>query len=374
MKIAFIINSLGGGGAERVLQTLSNYLVNHGHDITVILLQQKKIHYTLDEKVKIATLKSSVLAKGIGTIIFIPLQSLELNRLLKKLGIEYAISFLVRANLTFSITKYFSKRRVIISERIHAKKEYEKNNFKNTIMNFLIKSLYKKSDKIISISDGIRESLINDYYIEPSRIVTIHNPQNIAEIQTQKEKNISFEFNDKFKYFITLGRLVEQKDHSTLIKAFKSCHEKIPDSRLLILGQGPLKADTEKLIKELQLENEVTLLGFVENPFDYLKKSDVFVFSSRFEGFGNVLVEAMACGLPIVSTSCPSGPSEILDNGKYGMLTKVGDEKELANAMIRMLDDRLCRKFESLSLERASNFDVSIIADKYLDILKDSEN
>ena len=373
MKIAFIINSLGGGGAERVLQTLSNYLVNHEHDITIIVLEQEKPYYILDEKIKIVTLRSSIFAKGIGKIPFIPLQSFELNRLLKKLEIEQAISFLVRANFVFCFTKYFSSSKVIISERIHAKKQYEKDKLENKIMNSLIRSLYKKADKIISISNGIRESLINDYSIDSSKIVTIHNPQNIEQIQTQKKKDISFKFNEKFKYFITLGRLVRQKDHATLIKAFKLCNEKFKDSKLLILGQGSLKDDTEKLIQELQLENKVILLGFIENPFDYLKKSDVFVFSSIFEGFGNVLVEAMACGLPVISTNCPSGPSEILENGKYGMLTKVGDEAELAHAMLEMLDDNMNKKFKTLSLERVLNFDVSIVANKYLDILKSTE-
>jgi len=369
MKIAFIINSLSGGGAERVIQTLSNYLVKE-NEIFLILLEDTQQKYNLDENIKVIILKSSSISKSIGKIIFIPLQSVELYFLLKKLKIESAISFLVRSNLVFSFMKFFSKRKIIISERNYSKIQYETQNFKNKIMNFLIKVLYKQADIIIPISNGIKESLVRDYNLDKNKIKTIYNPQNIDFIKKHQASNTNFKFKSDIKYFITLGRLILQKDHKLMIEAFQKVNIKNPNTNLIILGEGPMQNTLTSLIKELNLEQKVHLLGFQEDPFSYLKQADIFVFSSKFEGFGNVLVEAMACGLPIVSTNCPSGPAEILENGKYGSLTKVGDIDELAEAMIFMLNEQNIKLFKEKSLQRADDFDVKIIAKEYLNILE----
>ena len=372
MKFVFIINSLGGGGAERVLQTLTSKLIELKHEVTVILLEKDNNPYLLDPNVKIIILKSSFLAKSFGKILFIPIQAIELNYHLRELNIDRAISFLVRANFVHCFTKFFTNRKVLISERIHTKKQYEESNFSNKIMNFLVKNLYKKADKIVPISNGIKDTLVNDYNLDNKKIEAIHNPQDIHKIKNTKLEKVDFEFDKDFIHYITLGRLVEQKDHYTLIKAFKICNEQHKNTKLLILGQGPLEKETQNLINELNLENHVFLLGFKDNPFDYLKLSDVFVFSSIFEGFGNVLVEAMACELPIISTSCPSGPSEILDNNKYGILVDVKNIDSLADAMIKLYDPLVNKQYKLLSIKRANNFDVSIVVDKYINLIKNT--
>lgn len=369
MKIAFIINSLEGGGAERVIQTLANYLVNQNHEIYVFLLNEGNKVYEFDSDVKIILLKTSVLSKGLGKILFIPLQSIELQILLSKFKIKYAISFLIRANLVFSFTKFFSTQRVIISERSFSQKHYDKKNIKNSVLKYLIKKLYSKANLIISISNGIKESLIEDFNIEESKIKVIYNPQDLIGIKNNTS-TLKLDFEKKLKYFITIGRLVELKDHKTLINAFKAVNEEFKNTRLLILGEGPLRSEIQMQIDNLNLKSKILLLGFVKNPYVYLKNSDIFVFSSKFEGFGNVLVEAMTCGLPVISTNCISGPSEILDNGNYGMLTPVSNVDAMENAMKTMLKNNNLKKFKEKSLHRASDFDVEIIANKYLNILK----
>jgi len=369
-QIAFIINALSDGGAERVVQTLSDYFTKNGLKVYIILLDNSTQHYKINENVKIIVLKTSVLNKSFGKIISIPLQSVELYFLLKKLKIENAISFLVRSNLVFSFIKFFSKRKVIISERNYSKVQYEIFGLKNNIMNYLIKKLYKLANRIIPISNGIRKSLIQDYKLNKDKIKTIYNPQNISFIKNHKIQKTNFKFKKNTKYFITLGRLILQKDHITMIKAFHKVTSQNPNTNLIILGEGPLRDELTKLIKELGLENKVHLVGFQKDPFSYLKQADIFVFSSKFEGFGNVIVEAMACGLPIVSTDCPSGPSEILDNGKYGKLVKVGDVEDLSKAMIEMLKYENIYKYKQLSIFRANDFDVSKIAKQYLDVME----
>jgi len=164
------------------------------------------------------------------------------------------------------------------------------------------------------------------------------------------------------------GRLRREKDFASLIRAFARLRTQRP-VRLVILGEGEERAALEALVQVLGIESVVSLPGFVENPFTYMSKATVFVISSVWEGFGNVLVEAMACGMPVVSTDCPSGPSEILEYGRYGPLVPVGDIEALAEAIGLTLENPI--DAETLQ-RRAGNFSIDNIPDQYLDILHGS--
>nr|WP_241878977.1 glycosyltransferase [Psychrobacter sp. PraFG1]UNK05619.1 glycosyltransferase [Psychrobacter sp. PraFG1] len=154
---------------------------------------------------------------------------------------------------------------------------------------------------------------------------------------------------------LAVGRLTHQKDFATLIHAFKKVL-KNKACNLIILGEGELRCELEKLIKDLNLQDNVQLPGFVNNPYAWMSKADLFVLSSIYEGFGNVLVEAMACGTPVVSTDCPSGPSEILENGRWGSLVPTNDPDSLAEAILKALNNT---KFKSeLVKKRAEDFSV----------------
>lgn len=138
------------------------------------------------------------------------------------------------------------------------------------------------------------------------------------------------------------------------------------------MGEGEDRGRLEYLIKELKLENDVSLLGFVENPYAYMQRSDVFVLSSRWEGFGNVLVEAMACGCPVVSTNCPSGPAEILENGEYGILVPVEDVEKMAKSIIKILTNKELREeLSNKALKRSKEFHVEKAVEKYLQIFSE---
>jgi glycosyltransferase involved in cell wall biosynthesis len=135
---------------------------------------------------------------------------------------------------------------------------------------------------------------------------------------------------------LSAGRLTRQKDHETLVRGFALLRERTP-ARLIILGEGEERGNLERLTGQLSLRADVQLPGFTLNPFAYMARARLFVLSSRWEGFGNVLAEAMACGAPVVSTDCPSGPAEILQNGVFGRLSPVGDAPALASAMLEAL-------------------------------------
>ncbi|EKO3729985.1 glycosyltransferase [Vibrio metschnikovii] len=367
MNVVFICLTLGGGGAERVIQTLSNKLISIGVKVTIIVLEDSNVVYGYSKDIKIIKLKTSKLIKGVGKFFYIPLQAIELNRVLKTIPNSSVMSFLVRANFTFIISSFFSKRNVIISERNHSQSQYKSKGVRGFIFRYLISKLYNMADIIVPISKGVEDSLRNYFNIRKPTFKTIYNPQDIKSIRSIEIKNelVSNEF---FNY-ITAGRLIEQKDHITLLKSFSKVIKIAPKSRLYILGDGPLKCELENYIKINKLEGCVFLLGFKQNAFEYFKQCDCFVFSSIFEGFGNVLVEAMACGLPIVTTSCPSGPSEILADGQYGLLSDIYDVDALSNNMLIIQSDGCQSKFGELSKIRCEHFDIDLISSQYFEVL-----
>ena len=168
-----------------------------------------------------------------------------------------------------------------------------------------------------------------------------------------------------------VGRLVKQKDFLTLVRAFDLVRQRHP-ARLMILGEAdprePLvRPQLEALIQELGLQDDVALPGFVENPYAYMAQSAVFVLSSIYEGFGNVVAEALAAGTSVVSTDCESGPAEILGNGKYGRLAPVGDHRALADGMIAALEQPTDA---TLLQQRANAFAIDTIVEQYLDVLE----
>ncbi|MCG8345898.1 MAG: glycosyltransferase [Chlorobiales bacterium] len=161
-----------------------------------------------------------------------------------------------------------------------------------------------------------------------------------------------------------VGRLVQQKDFPLLIRAFSRLRKR-REARLMILGEGPLRPELEALVETLDLKKDISLPGFIANPYAYMRCSALFILSSRWEGFGNVLVEAMACGTPVVSTDCPSGPSEILENGKWGRLVPVGD----VNAMAFAMESALIEPSTHDTAMRAADFSVEQAISSYIQVL-----
>ena len=198
-----------------------------------------------------------------------------------------------------------------------------------------------------------------------------YNPIDIGQIQSDANNGVipkehEHIFKADKKVIITAGRLVKDKDHQTLIKAFSKVNNQL-NCELVILGEGPLKDDLRNLAKKLEIEQNVHFIGFQQNPYAYFKQADLFTLSSLSEGFGHVLVEALAVGLPIVSTNCKPGAEEVLENGKYGELCEVGNHEEMAMKIKEVLT--LSRNETSdvieKGLQRADKFAVQEIVDHY---------
>jgi N-acetylgalactosamine-N,N'-diacetylbacillosaminyl-diphospho-undecaprenol 4-alpha-N-acetylgalactosaminyltransferase len=344
LKISILIYSLAGGGAERVVSYLLPYLKNKGIEVHLVLMNST-ISYDIPKDIPIHFIeKSQGDEHGLLKLLKLPWLSFKYAQLLKKLRITHSFALLTRPSYINILSQFFTKKnyKISISERSYPSMQYGYGNLQSKINNFLIKYLYPKADQIICNSHGNASDLIENYNLTSSKIAVVHNPINIEKIDNI-EKDPSLFQKDRFN-IITVGRMDFGKNQELLIKAIAP----FATMRLYILGDGYLRESLEQLVKELDLTDRVLFLGFDNNPFKYLKAADLFLFGSNHEGFPNVLLEAMACGLPIVSTNCKSGPDEIMELKErktddimiteYGILTPVGDLKLMQKGLAYCLE------------------------------------
>lgn len=226
--------------------------------------------------------------------------------------------------------------------------------------------LFPYLDRIICVSEGVVEDTLAITEMSPDRVLAIRNPVITPELAEQAREPVDHPwFSDDIPIIVGAGRLTPEKDFPTLIRAFGRVRQD-GNCRLMILGEGPLRPELESLIAELGLAASVSLPGFCPNPFAYMNRASLFVMSSAWEGSGNVLVEALALGIPSVSTDCPYGPRETLADGKYGPLVPVGDHEALARAMLQTLNNPLPSDFLR---QAVTEFTIEYSAQRYLDVL-----
>ena len=226
--------------------------------------------------------------------------------------------------------------------------------------------LFPYLDRIICVSEGVVEDTLAITEMSPDRVLAIRNPVITPELAEQAREPVDHPwFSDDIPIIVGAGRLTPEKDFPTLIRAFGRVRQH-RNCRLIILGEGPLQPELESLIAELGLAASVSLPGFCPNPFAYMNRASLFVMSSAWEGSGNVLVEALALGIPSVSTDCPYGPRETLADGKYGPLVPVGDHEALARAMLQTLNNPLPSDFLR---QAVTEFTIEYSAQRYLDVL-----
>jgi len=232
---------------------------------------------------------------------------------------------------------------------------------------WLMPLLYPKADAIIAVSQGVAENLSAIPSIDPSRIHAVANAVAIDEAAEKAREPVDHPW---FRpggppVLLAAGRLIRKKDYATMLRALARVRAHV-DARLIVLGEGPERPALERLIASLGLGDCVDLLGYRPNPFAFMARASLFVMSSRFEGMPSVLIEALACGCPLVSTDCPSGPAEILDQGRFGTLVPMGDVERLADAILQAL--RTPPDRERL-VARARDFARQGAAERYVEIL-----
>lgn len=374
-KILIIVPNLKiGGGQERAASLLTKGL-SKKYKVFIITYNNYKNHYSI--KGEHFSLNEKL--RRYGKIPIIPniIRPFRIFKLILFLKPDIILSIGDFSNIFIIITKLLFRINItlIIAIHVNPKMQYYKN--RASYLNYLIKILYrlKTVNKIITVSKEIQYILSNDYKIQVSKLKTIYNGIETDEIKKKKVKKI-LEHNEIFDNksvmkFITIGRLSEEKGHKYLIDAFSKVKKEIENSKLILIGSGPLKHILEMQIKRKALEEDIILLGLKKNPYKYLGKSDIFVFSSKNEGFPTVLLESLACGLPIISTDCKTGPKEILNNGRFGFLVKVMDVDDLAEKMIYLAKNpNLIKIFSKKSIERAKFFDVEKMISEWINLIE----
>ena len=363
VDVALMVYSLRGGGVERMRVQLAQALGRRGYRTAIVVARADGPYrsFRVPPGVALTDLKAFSWKAWLDALTNY-LRKEEPRVLLAAMETAGVLSLLARRRAKVA-TPIVVSSHVAISRHIRS----EPKRLKRMVMPHLVRWLYRGADEIVAVSSGVADDLARFAHIPRHRIRVIYNPVVTDEIlqAAKAEPEHPWLSDTEYPLILGAGRLTRQKDFRTLIHAFALVRGRRP-ARLVILGEGEEREPLEALILDLGLDGSVEMPGFVSNPFAFMARASLFVLSSAWEGLPGVLIQALACGCPVVSTDCPSGPREILQEGKCGRLVGVGDHEGLAGAILETLgsppDARILR-------HRAMDFHVDKIIDQYLDAL-----
>lgn len=361
-KIALFVPSMDGGGAEKVMYTLACGFLKLNYSVDLILCNAegpylKKLPIT----VNVIDLKHRKVSRCLVPLI----------KYIKKENPDVMLSTLDHACVVAVMAKLISRTKMPIFVRESTSPSEDMKQGDNSAFSKIIRIMarfsFKKASRLIAVSKGVKKDMVCFYNINPDKIEVIYNPVVTTEL-LEDAKIVPlhpFYKSEEIPVVLGVGRLSKEKDFSTLVRAFSLVREQL-NARLVILGEGVERDSLEKLIRSLNLQDDVSLPGFVDNPCSYMSFSSVFVLSSLYEGLPNTLIQAMAVGTPIISTNCKYGPSEILEDGKFGRLVQVGDHKEMAIAIISALKEKSKNEnWSNLLKEKSKMYFAETIIQKY---------
>lgn len=363
LKICIITRSLNGGGAEKVAVNLANHYSAIYEEVFLIAIDGSgPYRQQLSTEIKFIDLRCKNLRSCV----------LKSINCLNEISPEIILSTIRNTNILTGLSKlcrgYRFKHRLIMCEASTMDGEIKKSIIKKNINIALMRISYGQAEKIVANSKTTKEDLLKLKISNQEKIHVIGNPvlsNNVHELAAQPANHEWF--NDKkLKVILSVGRLIKLKDHATLVRSFALAQKNIPCLRLVIIGEGEQEENLIRISKSLYVNKYFLILPFQKNIYPYYRCSDLFILTSEYEGFGNVLVEAMACGTPIISTNCRGGPPEILKYGKLAPLIPVGDHKSLAESILNHFKNPSENNIASLLINEASNYSIDTIAQKYL--------
>ncbi len=338
---------------------LANGFAAHGYTVDLVLVQAKgELISQLSSQVKLIDLRAKDEYRSLP----------GLMRYLQHQQPSVMLSTLNLANIIAVLANMFVKTGAKLYLREASPPSINiRSRLKKIIEKPLFKFCYSRADGIIAVSQGVATDLSQYTGIPFHRITTIYNPAISADLAPKMQKPVTHPWFAAGEPPVVLGvgRLVEQKNFFLLLHAFQRVLTHI-DARLVILGEGEQRSMLESLAHHLGIQERVSLPGFVDNTYSYMRKARIFVLSSLWEGLPNVLIEAMACGCPVISTDCPSGPAEILANGKYGVLVPPNDVDALAKAIVDVLTGKRKIRVEPAWLDQ---FKTETVVQKYLEVM-----
>ncbi len=365
--IAFFLPALAGGGAERVVLSIATNIAGRGFKTDLVVTSSRgDLLNEVPPNVNLVNLSCRRIVTSL----------LPFSRYLRKKSPTHVLSSMAPTNciavLANKITRGHRKLFLVEHSTIGFAAKHRKGR-RDRLLPAIIRRTYPFADGIIAVSKSVAKDLEKTANLRPNSVQVIYNPIDLEVVTKKSFEQVSHPWlNPKAtSIVVSAGRLNAAKDFPTLIKAMSELR-KTHRVRLILLGQGDERSNLDNLVHSLGLEDAVSLPGFVSNPYSYFRNADVFALSSYWEGFGLVLVEALACGTPVVATDCIGGPAEVLGNGRWGKLVPTRDPIALANAIRQAIDQRLIDdqnqsfKLREDGIQRAAEFETSVVVDHYL--------
>lgn len=367
-RILFVINSLAGGGAERVMTTLLRHSAGWRgrYEMSLALLDNEPDAYAPPDWVTVHRLDAD----------FSLVRSLHrLRALVRRTKPDIVLSFLTRANVAACGAVAGTGIPFIISERVNTLAHLP-GGVAGLAGRAMVRLAYPRADHVIAVSQGVADGLVGAFGVSRARISVLSNPIDGDAIRARTAAPDGAL--PAAPYMVAMGRLVPNKNFALLVDAFAAAA--IPE-RLVIFGEGPERAALERQIAALGMTDRILLAGFSDNPFPAIAAARCYILPSNAEGFPNGLVEAMTLGVPVISTDCPSGPSEILagrapgrtaglDIAPHGLLVPCDDRYALAEGLRRMQDPALRDRYAKAARARSEDFTVAAAVARYWAVIE----
>ena len=360
-KITIFLQDLVAGGAERMMLNLGEAFAARDHAVDLVLVRANGEYLPIvPPSIRLVDLKLQRTASSIPALV----------SYLRRERPDAMLSGLVHVNVIAVLAAKIARSgtRVVISERNTISRDvHDSPTFAIRAAHRAVPWVYPRADAIIAVSRGVAKDLAAFSGVPESRIEVVNNPVVTARLADRIAEPAPHPWLEDGgpPVLLAVGRLAPQKDFPTLLRAFALLREN-RDIRLLVFGEGDERPMLEQMAAELGIAESVAMPGYTANPYAAMSRASVFAMTSRWEGSPNALVEAMACGTPVVATNCPSGPSEILEGGRYGPLVPMGDVEAVANGIAHMLDAGVPA---AVLKRRAADYHVDAAAEGYLKIL-----
>lgn len=359
-RIAIFTSNMDGGGAERAMAKLAGGIAAEGHHVDLVLSRAEG-HYLSEvpDAVRIVDLGASRVLASIPRLV----RYLRRERpaaILTSMNYVNVVGIWARAIARVDTRLVVNEQNALSLEASHSPRR------RHRLMPRLIKRFYPLADRIVSVAEGTADDLATTTGLPRESIDVVHNPIVTPELRAMASAAIEHPWfaAGEPPVVVSVGRLSTQKDFGMLVRAFARVARDRP-ARLAILGEGPERPALESLVRELRLDDAVSLPGWVANPYPWMRAAGAYVLSSRWEGLPSVLIEALYCGVPIVATDCVSGPREILAGGRHGKLVPVGDVDALAEA----IDQALGGAVPPPGPESWQPYEQRTVVRRYLDVL-----
>lgn len=375
-QVTFLLSAFYGGGGEKVVLELAQELAHQGLEVDIVVLQRRGAFADkVPHNVAVVNLKAERMAKAL----------VPLARYLRHTQPDAILATGIHTNILLMLARFLSFRKTRIVLRVGIPLSIVFSRYTHIKDSFLVpllsRLLYPLADGVIAVSHGIADDLARVLYLNPDKITIIYNPISIEKLKQKSDKSAGHPWltDKKIPVVVVAGRLRFQKGFDVLIKAIALLNKDNP-VRLIILGEGDGLNDLKEKAKALGVFDRVDFMGFVPKPYVFMALADVFVLSSRWEGFPNVLIEAMALGVPVVATDCISGPREILapttktkqhtlkapKQGAFGILVPSEDAESMAEAIKLLINDpRLREHYKQKGRMRARDFSSTSIVPQY---------